>query len=948
VVKKSEIQVFISCPGDIKNEKQIIENVCKSLTESAENFGNISFRVKQWNSILGHFGERTQKVINEKIGNYDIYIGIWWMRFGSKSGAFNLSTNEEFQSNTEEEFYLAYENWKSNKTPEMFLFFRRPKANPKTGEKEQLQKVLKFKAEQDKNGLLHSYSSNIDFQEKIQKVLLDKMFNVFLIENKEQKTTYLDSRQPNDLQQYLIKTELPEGYLHRLLIHYSFVNDNSQILYQDKNRESLTLLINIQKRIVILGDAGSGKSTELKNLANHLGQNDSAYFPIFQSLNLYTPEKTIESFLPDFWKEISPNLLVIIWDGLDEIQPQHFITVIRQISLFAEGNSEIRIVISCRTNFYELPSMGSSGTLLGFEPYFIKDFGLWDVKQYYASKFRTEEAEQFIKVALEERFEDLLTKPFFLMLLAEIYAEQKNLHQSRTSLFKQYILSRFNFDKTHFKGTFNIREKKEEILNLLEKVGLGMEIFAKNLIDESELLKIISSEELIVLKFSTAFKKKDGEEGKWQFEHNNFQEYLAAKALSQLPFESVVKFIAFEPSYKKLIPSWVNTLTFLFSMLEKNEQLLKELTNWVIESDKEIIVKIEREKISEEIRNEIFKSIYNYYKSYDIWLRSNKFNEKDLARFGQSIDSIKFLIEELTDVKNTKTVKRNCIHLLGNFEYENNVVKNEVRNVLLKQIDKNINDVHFLNSTIYALNYAKINDGALIDELMVKLGKRSSQHIRSAMYLLLLSSNSLDKYVKYFIEGYELKDTESEERGSISSFDESWYLKQCIESIKEPKSLIEIIDFISDGIRHKYENNFKDLIKTIVENATEAFERDNSIYKSVLKWLQNEIGHYRHNNSELIFTFFDKTETREQAFFDVWKSEDDTERIRIMTLSKLLNPKLITFVLGRYSAQEISNKDLQGIYFDMQWVRNPFYELFEKRVGEETTFKIEKPLQIDH
>ncbi len=61
---------------------------------------------------------------------------------------------------------------------------------------------------------------------------------------------------------------------------------------------------------------------------------------------------------------------------------------------------------------------------------------------------------------------------------------------------------------------------------------------------------------------------------------------------------------------------------------------------------------------------------------------------------------------------------------------------------------------------------------------MIKLGNRSSRKIRSGMYLLLLNSDSLDKHVKYFIEQNELGDTESDERGSISVFDEDWYLKQ--------------------------------------------------------------------------------------------------------------------------------------------------------------------------
>ena len=33
MIPKKEIQVFVSCPGDVGKEKQIVENVCKDLTD---------------------------------------------------------------------------------------------------------------------------------------------------------------------------------------------------------------------------------------------------------------------------------------------------------------------------------------------------------------------------------------------------------------------------------------------------------------------------------------------------------------------------------------------------------------------------------------------------------------------------------------------------------------------------------------------------------------------------------------------------------------------------------------------------------------------------------------------------------------------------------------------------------------------------------------------------
>ena len=129
MVKKTEIQVFVSSPKDVAKEKNIVETICKDLTESIENYCKISFRVKEWSSIVGQFGVNTQQQITNKIGNYDIYLGIWWMRFGSKTGNINNHTGEEFESGTHEEFVQAYDRYTENKFPSIYLFFKNFRKN---------------------------------------------------------------------------------------------------------------------------------------------------------------------------------------------------------------------------------------------------------------------------------------------------------------------------------------------------------------------------------------------------------------------------------------------------------------------------------------------------------------------------------------------------------------------------------------------------------------------------------------------------------------------------------------------------------------------------------------------------------------------------------------------------------------------------------------------------
>ena len=139
-----EIQIFVSCPGDVEKEKNIVERVCKDLTESAREYCNVRFVVREWKTIVGSFSTRPQEIINNKIKEYDIYFGVWWMRFGSKTGKTNPKTGAEFESGTQEEFLLAHENWTLHKIPSIYLFVKAPQVTSNPEATEQLLKVQNF------------------------------------------------------------------------------------------------------------------------------------------------------------------------------------------------------------------------------------------------------------------------------------------------------------------------------------------------------------------------------------------------------------------------------------------------------------------------------------------------------------------------------------------------------------------------------------------------------------------------------------------------------------------------------------------------------------------------------------------------------------------------------------------------------------------------------------
>ena len=953
MIENKIIKILVSCPGDVNPEKEEIIRLCKDFSD--ENLGNsgISFKVLDWKDYVGRYGVRSQQQLNEYFGNYDVYIGILWKRFGTKPGSKNFNGKEN-ESGTEEEFYIAIDNYKTQGKPKIYFFIKNYDRETKgSQETRQLLKVDEFvdKQIESKNNYINKFYSGSEYNSKIVRLLKSLEHEAEYDFKVEKKKVLISDKTKVKIAEF--KTglmKLPKAYIERSTSHFKLIKDKQSNPFLETEQQTLDQLMLTTKKVVLLGDAGSGKSTELRNLLFRLSQDNSPFIPILQNFNSYTPDYGLESFLPDFWKEVPSDLLLIIWDGLDEIEPKNFNTVVRQINTFSDKNKEIRILISCRTNFYELPINSSTGTLTGFEPYLIKDLTEKDAKDYFRRRYSFARSDNFITEVFEANLGDLITKPFFLMLLADQYNQEKKLQLNRAKLYEMFLLNRIELDQNHFKTTVDLRSKKQEIEMLLQKVALSMEILSKNQIRESEILALITSNEFNSIKYCTAFKKKDGEEDIWQFEHNNIQEFLAAKALSLLEFKKVIQFITFTSNHKKLIPSWVNTLAFLFSVLKTGSDLFNNLLEWMLENEKEIIVKFEPDIISEPLRVQIFQGIFNYYKEHDIWVRSNKFSDRELARFGQSELNLRFLIDEIKNENNTRTVTINAISLLGHFQIKNDDARAEVERLLLLQIDRYISDPNYIQVLIYSLRWAEFIEANTIKELMGKVGNQKNEYVRAAMYEILSKSDVLENYVDYLIEGYELIDKKrNSERYDVTLIDEEWNLKECVRNIKSPKGIKEIVAYISEGTRFEFEYDSEKIIDAIVNNAVEAYKNDDSIFKDFLSWFKKYIHGFSLEKINLILHFFDKTNTRMQAFQEVWESiGEDTERDKSLAIAKLLTPESMQYVIGEYLNHNLTNKELESIYFDLTLVNNEACEQFEKLIQEKTDFKLKKPKQVDH
>lgn len=738
-------------------------------------------------------------------------------------------------------------------------------------------------------------------------------------------------------------------YIPRTLVNYQKISIEKTFL-EDKNEENVTLkeLLLKESRIVLLGSAGTGKSIELKETALKIAETEE-YYPIFLTLNTYLPEDKIEDILPSDWTSIPENKLIIFLDGLDEIEPSQFNNAKRRIAQYSQKHPRVKIVISCRTNFYELPSNNKVGTLRDFQPYFINELTLNDVKTYVSKNYSCD-GEAFIKTVYENNLEDLVFNPFFLKLILKNYKKHSGkLISSRVNLFREFIDSRLELDESHFIETVNLSDEKYKALNLLRKISLSMEVIGTRTIDEQDLRKVVvTTSDFNLVKYCTVFKKEDGVTGTWKFEHNYFQEFLCAELLSEQPFEIVKSFISYN-EYDKVLPTWFNTVAQLISILDTESNLLRELTDWLIKNDSEVLINVEREKLSVELRESIFTQIFEYYRNLKIWIDSNKFRDKDLAYFGQSEKCIKHILNIVIKTSEPRIVRLNALNVLGGFSFTETSDNTAIKNQLIEVLNEQIEDSNFVFTVINTIRKCGYTDKETVNRVFSIVQSKKARYIRAAMYKYLIEVIDFENYIEYFLEGFRILKSNDAERGETSLMDESWNLREGLKKFKSFNSLKLILEFcISENyIERDYDS--EKVYKSIITNCIEIYETERRIFEQVLKLMHHFSRHWSNNEAKIVREFFIKTKSEQKAFeatLELIKTNDEHHSYYAL-LSSFINENNYSQVIEQNKNNNISNNFIQRLYWDIRNENNNLAEIYKKTVHNQTVIKIELPKQID-
>lgn len=137
----SKYRLFLASPSDLNEEREAVSEVVSELNLSFGNPNNIVIELLKWetNSAPAISKTSIQEIINKDIPEYDLFIGLLWMKFGTPT--------KDFGSGTEEEFNIAHKKFISDdKSLQILFYFKNsPPHSLDSINPEQLSKVMAFK-----------------------------------------------------------------------------------------------------------------------------------------------------------------------------------------------------------------------------------------------------------------------------------------------------------------------------------------------------------------------------------------------------------------------------------------------------------------------------------------------------------------------------------------------------------------------------------------------------------------------------------------------------------------------------------------------------------------------------------------------------------------------------------------------------------------------------------
>jgi len=612
-------------------------------------------------------------------------------------------------------------------------------------------------------------------------------------------------------------------------------NQNSIDFNLDENRQkTLENIVFEQNKVLLLGNPGLGKSTELNNLFEVLWDkiDSTGLIPFLIELKNFRPINRFEDLITnENWKDY-PQVIFIL-DGLDEIT--NIEDFISELEVFIKRNKKAnyKYVISCRTNIFHKYFVN----IKDFIAYTLDDLSFEQSKNILLKKYCI----NYESIPLSGKHFDFIKNPFFLNLFAEYYLSEKKIPNSEAHLWDIYIEKQLI--------NFRTKIKKKRVLNIpqeikyLKTIALINELRNKSFIEEDDIYKALGDKSINFLE-NPFIINLELAQNKYKFIHRQIQEYFVAKSLADKNFSLIKSFITIK-NLNRISPNLLNSTSFLINLMNDDEERDK-LLDWIKESQIEVLIKADSDRIHKSLRIEVFQNHFISHcidKSY--WINtSSSLRIKEIAEFGDNLENYEFLIKHIKQNIHFRIVI-SALELLGFFNIKQLNKVEELKEFLMSIL---INDSYKNNikanviDCIHKQGFAK-QDPIYLKSIFVLFLNSSDNELNRELLDLLTDYKDIDEYFEFikneFLFENKIKKREKDDEVGRGN---GYILVQLISRLEDRNNFLEIAYYYFD--RTQNIDVYLDDIHEIIKKCLEFDKKDSNFVLDLIKKVKVKNRHF--------------------------------------------------------------------------------------------------------
>lgn len=388
-------------------------------------------------------------------------------------------------------------------------------------------------------------------------------------------------------------------------------------------KDTLWNILNEKMHIVLLADAGCGKTTEL--IALYEQAKNNGYHPLYIELKNHPHNELYNRFMADEW--IDKPMLIL--DGLDEIPVDLYRDFVAQIN--GHDLRNVPVVISSRYNAY---SVSEREVIQGFEVYGLLEITDEDIG-YWTNKIGID-YDKFMDEVRRCQLEDIIRTPFYFIRIVDVYREKGNL-LSRSSIMKHICIRMIKHDYDRSMMRPDTLDDVDVLFKEMCNLAFAMQCTGKWQISTTEISEVVNEDIQRsitggLLKFSN---------GEYAFVHNNFREYLAAEYLVLQPLDKILGIIALREK-TSIRDRWLNVFSYLTWIYEG-----RELQEWVMQNCPIQMVMFDRNRVSITQKREVLKRVVLEIKQNRIWANMVNHELETVVDFCKSAITLSDMLETL-------------------------------------------------------------------------------------------------------------------------------------------------------------------------------------------------------------------------------------------------------------------------------------------------------------